>query len=121
MSRGGTKLPGPGRPWHGTRVSEAVVRGAVHRLVGQEFAELQPMLVMDELGLNHGSIRVDVAVINGHLHGYEIKAERDSLERLPAQARMYERVLDFVSVVCAPKHLKRARRILPRFWGLFEA
>ena len=31
-------------------------------------------LVIDELGLDHGRNRVDIAVINGELHGYELKA-----------------------------------------------
>jgi len=39
-------------------------------------------LVVDELGLKHGKCRADIAVINGHLMGYEIKSDDDSLRRL---------------------------------------
>jgi hypothetical protein len=49
--------------------------------------------MLDEFGLEHGEVRVDVAVINGELHGYEIKSERDTLERLPRQVKAYSAVL----------------------------
>ncbi len=38
-------------------------------------------VVIEELGLCRGQVRVDVAVVNGLLHGYEIKSDRDSLRR----------------------------------------
>jgi len=36
-----------------------------------------------------GASRIDRAVVNGSVHGYEIKSETDDLTRLPAQARAY--------------------------------
>ena len=41
--------------------------------------------VFEELGLCQGDARVDVAVVNGSIHGFEIKSERDSLDRLSNQ------------------------------------
>ncbi len=58
-------------------------------------------IIVDELGLCQGSVRVDVAVVNERLHGYEIKTDRDSLERLRHQA-----------------HLHRALSVLPAWWGI---
>ncbi len=43
-------------------------------------------LAVDELGLDHGSCGIDLTVINGHVRGVEIKAEADTLERLPRQS-----------------------------------
>lgn len=33
-------------------------------------------VVIEELGLCRGQVRVDVSVVNGLLHGYEIKSDR---------------------------------------------
>ncbi len=77
-------------------------------------------LIIDELGLAWGAIRVDVAVVNGQIHGYEIKSDADTLGRLRAQAAMYGRVLDRVTLV-AGRLLEEARHVVPEWWGLCEA
>jgi hypothetical protein len=77
-------------------------------------------LVIDELGLAWGTVRVDVAVVNGSIHGYEIKSDSDTLERLPAQAAIYARVLDRVTLV-AGRLLDPAAPLVPDWWGLCEA
>jgi hypothetical protein len=66
-------------------------------------------LVLEEFGLCQGSARIDVAVVNGSIHGYEIKSERDTLARLPSQRAVYSRALDYVTVVVADSHLKSTR------------
>ena len=45
---------------------------------------------VEELGVCRGRVRVDVAVVNGTLHGYEIKSDRDSLRLDDALARWPE-------------------------------
>lgn len=77
--------------------------------------------IRSELGLCLGATRVDVAVINGALHGYEIKSERDSLARLESQVDLYGNVLDFASVVASGRHAARVLGLLPQWWGLQEA
>jgi hypothetical protein len=62
--------------------------------------------------------RVDVVVVNGALSGFEIKSRRDSLARLPRQADLYSRVLDYATVVCPAHHLDDADAIIPAWWGL---
>jgi hypothetical protein len=62
--------------------------------------------------------RADVAVVNCALWGYEIKSERDSLNRLPLQIANYDAVFDFSTVVAAPRHLRYAKRVVPRHWGI---
>lgn len=75
-------------------------------------------LVVDELGLRHGRARVDVAVVNGEIHGYEIKSDRDTLQRLPEQVRIYGSVLDYTTLVVGPRHSERALPLLPEWWGV---
>lgn len=75
-------------------------------------------LIRYELGLLHGEVRVDVAVINGALHGYELKSERDSLRRLPRQVEAYSAVLERCTLVVAASHLHHALPLLPAWWGV---
>ena len=78
-------------------------------------------LVLDELGLRNGETRVDIAVINGQIHGYEIKSDRDTLERLPRQVELYGQVLDTATLVVGGPHLEHALEMLPEWWGVVLA
>ncbi|WIB68098.1 sce7726 family protein [Curtobacterium sp. MCBD17_035] len=76
--------------------------------------------IVEEMGIA-GEARVDVALIGDHLHGFEIKSERDSLRRLPSQVEVFSRVFDYVTLVVDTRHLDGARRIIPDWWGVTEA
>lgn len=76
-------------------------------------------LVIEELGLCQGDARIDVAVINGHLHGYEIKSEADTLRRLDGQTRVYSSVLDTVTLVTVIGHSDAAIGRVPEWWGIW--
>lgn len=78
-------------------------------------------VIVQELGLDSGRIRVDVAVINGLLAGYEIKSDSDTLLRLPAQRDVYNDVFDRVMLVAGPRHIERATEAIPEFWGILVA
>jgi hypothetical protein len=102
-------------------VRDGDVRTALHRLLRDEHAhELDRTQFVDELGLC-GEVRVDVAVINGELAGYELKSERDTLRRLPTQVAVYSRVLDRAILVVAERHLESACHLIPPWWGLLIA
>lgn len=74
--------------------------------------------VVDELLLAYGEVRADVALVNGHLEGFEIKADRDTLHRLPTQVVAYNAIFEFAWVVTTPAHLAGVRAIVPAWWGL---
>jgi hypothetical protein len=78
-------------------------------------------LMLDELGILNGATRVDIAVINGQIEGYELKSERDTLERLPSQRDLYNKVIDRISLVVAENHRAAAEAIIPDWWGLAVA
>jgi hypothetical protein len=65
-------------------------------------------LIVDELGLQHGAARIDIAVINGHIRGVEIKAEADNLMRLSRQVAAYGYVVDKATLIAAERHLESA-------------
>ena len=56
------------------------VRRAVHNKILRHHHGQDDTLVLDELGLLGGDTRVDIAVVNGKIHGYELKSDRDTLE-----------------------------------------
>jgi len=78
-------------------------------------------LLIEELGLCQGDARVDLAVINGSIHGYEIKSERDTLSRLSGQQEIYSKVLDKVTVVGSTCHLSKIEKMVPNWWGICDA
>jgi hypothetical protein len=74
--------------------------------------------VVEEMGVWSGSVRIDLAVINGELSGFEIKSDRDTLQRLPQQAELYSCVFDRVVLVVGSKHAPRAIGAVPDWWGV---
>lgn len=74
--------------------------------------------LVDEFQLAYRAVRADVALINGHLEGFEIKAGKDTLIRLPHQVDAYDRVFEFSWVVTTKAHLANVRLSVPRTWGL---
>lgn len=77
--------------------------------------------IVEEMGIWNGSVRIDVAVINGEMHGFELKSERDTLDRLNAQAELYGQVFDRITLVAAEKHLAKAEPMVSPWWGLTSA
>lgn len=74
--------------------------------------------IVEEMGIWSGSVRVDIAVINGALCGYEIKSDRDTLGRLPFQQDLYSRVFDSVELIVGLRHVEKATAIVPDWWGV---
>lgn len=74
--------------------------------------------VLDELGLRHGAARIDIAVVNGILHGFELKSDQDNLKRLPHQLKIYNSVLDRITLVVGQRHVHEALKIIPEWWGV---
>lgn len=93
------------------------VREALHSHLLQQVV-FRDAVIIDELALSSVDGRVDVVVVNSHLHGYEIKSDVDTLARLKRESVNYAKVLDLLTVVVTEKHLAGARKILPEFWGI---
>ena len=102
---------------YGTGMRDADIRRGLVRVLQERFIG-DP--IRSELGLCLGETRVDLAVINCALHGYEIKSPRDNLARLPGQVRIYNRVLDFCWIVSGGKHLGMISDMLPPWWGVLD-
>lgn len=101
-----------------TKMRDRDVRTAVLKKVIADHVADPSTLVVEELGLEHGACRVDIAVVNGFLHGYELKSDADTLSRLPFQIDAYSKVLDRATLIAGERHIDAAIGLLPDWWGI---
>lgn len=99
-------------------MNDAQIRAAFHKKVLWRHHANSTTLVIDELGLQHGRRRADIAVVNGHLNGFEIKSNKDSLSRLGGQVKAYTAVFDKASIVVEERHLPGVQALVPVWWGI---
>lgn len=100
------------------RIDEKKIRKAIHSKLLQYCHRSQNIRVIDELGLDHGKARIDVAVIKGTLCGIEIKSAQDNLSRLSSQAETYNRIFHRITLVFAEKFQTEVVQTAPLWWKL---
>lgn len=101
--------------------NDKVIRTALKKTLEDTYRKDPHAKIIEELGITHGAARVDIAVVNGVLHGYELKSDLDTLNRLPEQMRIYNSVLDQVTLVVGKSHLYDAIKLVPEWWGIVIA
>ncbi|EHB62692.1 sce7726 family protein [Paenibacillus lactis] len=85
-----------------------------------EYSNSSETLIINEMSVSQGVSRVDVAVLNGIMQGYEIKSESDKLVRLPLQVNEYNKVFERMTIVTADNYLEDVRKIIPSWWGIIK-
>lgn len=103
------------------QTNDTIIRESLITLLTEECAAFPDHRIIPELGLWHGAARIDVAVVNGVLHGFEIKSDRDTLSRLPEQMQAYNAIFDQVTLVVGSKHFVDAFKLVPEWWGIKTA
>ncbi|WP_179445090.1 sce7726 family protein [Naumannella cuiyingiana] len=96
------------------------LRVAMHAHLRALHAGEKDTLILNEFSVD-GLDRIDLAAINDHLTGYELKSARDSLVRLERQVWSYGRVMDYITIVTTSGHMRRALEIVPSWWGIISA
>jgi hypothetical protein len=76
--------------------------------------------IFQEFALPQQGARIDLALVNSQLSGFEIKTDRDSLARLPSQELAYGKVFDRLYLVAQSRHIDKGADLLPSWWGLIE-
>ncbi len=99
-------------------MNDVEIRQNFHRKILRRQHAHKDTLVIDELGLNHGKCRADIAVVNGRFVGYEIKSNNDSLRRLGEQVKSYSTVFDRVSVIVGNRYIDSIQDYIPDWWGV---
>lgn len=74
--------------------------------------------ILEELVICDGLSRVDIAVANGKLIGYEIKSDHDTLERLQNQIQYYDKTFDKITIVVGKKFEDVIIDHVPNHWGI---
>jgi len=98
--------------------SDRSIRMALRAKLKKTFDADPQSKIIEEMGIAQGEARVDIAVVNETIHGYELKSDLDTLRRLPEQMRIYNSVLDQVTLVVGKNHLFDAINIIPDWWGV---
>lgn len=99
-------------------MNDAQIRDATRQSLYVQHRNDRDTVIFDELGVRHGSSRIDLAVVNGELQGFELKSNQDTLIRLPEQAEAFGRVFDRVTLVVEERHVRRAVNVVPDWWGV---
>lgn len=100
---------------------DAEIRLVLRSLLSKRHPPTSRTVFIEELGLCRGQVRVDLSVVNGQLHGYEIKSDRDSLRRLYSQVELYGKVFDRATLVVGERHLTAGFENVPDWWGVILA
>ena len=100
------------------RIDDPEVRKALIQKRLRPFCQRDDVLVVHELGLAHARVRVDIAVLNGVLHGYEIKSDCDTLHRLETQLEIYRQSLQKLTFVVAERHVPKVLDCTPDWCGV---
>ncbi len=101
-------------------IGDRAIRTALKQRLVAEQTHTDTVL-FEELGLCRGLVRADIAIVNGSLHGYEIKSDLDSLRRLRNQVEVYSKVLDYATLVVGDRLLDEAVKVIPQSWGVLHA
>ncbi|WP_321529106.1 sce7726 family protein [Sedimenticola selenatireducens] len=72
-------------------------------------------LIVNEMSFADSSRRADLVTIGDYLEAYEIKSEKDSLDKLPEQLKDYDKYFHSVYVICHKSHLKNVQNISRKF------
>ena len=113
MVRGTKKRP------RQSKLRDSHIRSALLGELEARFPSEDDDLILQEFACK--AARIDIAVVNGALHGFEIKSDCDSLDRLSTQIAEYGKIFDFVTLVAGRKLLDYGKATIPKWWGVMLA
>lgn len=99
-------------------MNDKQIRVALRNKVFRHYRLTPSALVLEEVGIRHGAARVDFLVVNGLLHGFELKSDRDNLSRLENQIQIFSSTLDRMTLVVGYRLVDKALRMVPEWWGV---
>lgn len=101
------------------RFSERDLRDALKSQLADESA--RGVRIVEEMVVEQGGARIDVAVLGPAFAGFEIKSDYDTLDRLAHQMHAYHHVFDRLTLVTSPAFVDQVRLLLPKWWGIWVA
>ena len=103
-----------------TPITEAELRSAVRRHLAS-LDHGQGARLAEELSVEHGAARVDLALIGETIDAFELKSDLDNFGRLHNQIHAYNRVFDHITIVTGVQLSAAALEHMPSWWGVMEA
>lgn len=97
------------------------IRQALHSTELQPYILDPNSLVLNEFSITEEDVRIDIAVVNGSFHGFEIKSDSDTLDRLPKQSQSYSKVFDYLWIACGHRYFEKVKGSIPEYWGILLA
>jgi hypothetical protein len=100
-------------------LNDATIRDALLRKLERQ--KSRPRAVLQELHVHDGKAIADVVTLHSEAHCYEIKGATDRIERITVQGAYYNAAFRRITLVTTECNLLRARKLVPRFWGIMVA
>ena len=75
-------------------------------------------IIIQQFNVSDGIVRLDIAELNNNFYGYQIKSDKDVLDRLPKQIQYYNKSVQFLTIICTNKYLQKIKLLIPQFWGV---
>lgn len=105
-------------PTHNFTTTDKSIRKILLTDLRKEYGSNSNTAIISELSLPNGLARIDIAVINGIMHGYELKSDFDNLLRLRNQMDAYNLIFDKITLVVGKKHIVESLHVVPQWWGI---
>lgn len=102
----------------GQTLRDSDIRKPLHRWLWEQHAQTEDTAILHELPIPRPSARMDIAVVNGEICGFEIKSDADRLTRLRYQQPAFSAICDKICLVVTSRHLKQSRTAIPQWWGI---
>jgi hypothetical protein len=98
-------------------ITETELRQSIRRCLLESVVPGKVQL-FEELQIERGAARVDLALIGDQLEAFELKSDRDDFTRLHNQIHAYNRVFDRITIVTGSTHAQAIQEVVPSWWGL---
>jgi len=102
-------------------VRDIDIRLALLKKLENDYKNDSNTRILQEFGLREGISRIDIAIVNGSLIGYEIKSEADTLERLSYQQQIYSEIFDRMVIIISQSHKQKIFTLIPSWWEIWLA
>ena len=99
-------------------ITESELRAFVRERLSER-AAAPGARMFEELGIERGAARVDMALIDDVLEAFELKSDLDDFGRLHNQIHAYNRVFDRITLVTGATLSDAALDVMPRWWGIW--
>ncbi len=96
------------------------IRNFLNSVILKKYKNDSNTKIINEFDICRGDVRIDVAVINGSINGYEIKSDSDTLQRLPKQIELYNKVFNNVTIISGKVYIDEIVNLVPEWWGVIE-